>query len=107
MVPASIVFLAKIYGLVWSYIPAIWPIPIYKPYRDSKSHAFRVRLTHLGVILLSHAVRHHFSRILKKLMKIGPIAISQEPENPQKSMTYQNACTESREFNSVIEFNPS
>ena len=77
--------------------------------RHSKSHAFRVRLTHLGVFLWSHAVRHHFSRILQflaKFMKICPNAISQEPEEPQKSMTYQNACTKCRKFISGVSFGP-
>ncbi len=39
-------------------------------------------------------------------MKICPIAISQEPKGPQKSMTYQNACTKCKEFDLVISFDP-
>ena len=39
-------------------------------------------------------------------MKICPNAISQEPEEPQKSMTYQNACTKGKEFISGKGFGP-
>ncbi len=48
----------------------------------------------------------HFGKIYENLFNTH-IAISQEPEDPQKSMTYQNACTECREFNSVTSFNPN
>ncbi len=62
-----------------------------------ETHAF------CGIFMVSRR-ETSFLTHFGKIMKICPIAISQEPEEPQKSMTYQNASTKCKEFNYGIGF---
>ncbi len=61
-----------------------------KKYRHSKSHAFRVRLTHLDPVKVSHAVRHLNLTPMGLKGVYGKSVISQVLLDPEKSFTYQN-----------------
>ncbi len=70
--------------------------------RDSKSHAFRVRLTHLAPIKVSYAVRHlnltpmDYAKVESRISRFGNISGSISPRkivHLSKFAGFQKECS--------------